>query len=88
MPTPDPEWDRITADLSAGDRWIMDGNYGRTLPVRLAAADTVIFLDLPRVVCTWRVLKRQVRWLGRVRPDAAPGCPERLTWEFVSWVWT
>jgi adenylate kinase family enzyme len=88
VPTPDPEWDRVIADLSAGERWIMDGNYGRTLPGRLAAADTVIFLDLPRIVCTWRILKRQLRYVGRVRPDAAKGCPERLTWEFVSWVWT
>lgn len=88
MPTPDPEWDRLIADLTAGERWIMDGNYGRTLPGRLAAADTVIFLDMPRVVCTWRIIKRQLRYPGRVRPDAAPGCPERLTWEFVSWVWT
>ena len=88
VPTPDAEWDRVIADLCAGERWIMDGNYGRTLPVRLAAADTVIFLDLPRIVCTWRILKRQLVYVGRNRPDAAPGCPERLTWEFVSWVWT
>ena len=86
--TPDEEWDRIILELSRGDAWIMDGNYGRTLPTRLAAADTIVFLDLPRVVCTWRILKRQLRYFGRTRPDAAPGCPERLTWEFVSWVWT
>jgi adenylate kinase family enzyme len=88
VPTPDPDWDRLVAELCAGERWIMDGNYGRTLPVRLAAADTVVFLDLPRIVCTWRVLKRQLRYFGRTRPDSAPGCPERLTWEFVWWVWT
>ena len=86
--TPDAEWDRLTAELIARDDWITDGNYGRTFPIRLAAADTVVLLDLPRLVCTWRILLRQLRYLGRVRPDAAPGCPERLTWEFVSWVWT
>jgi adenylate kinase family enzyme len=88
VPTPDPDWDRLVAELCAHERWIMDGNYGRTLPVRLAAADTVVFLNLPRIVCTWRVLKRQLRYFGRTRPDSAPGCPERLTWEFVWWVWT
>lgn len=88
VPTPDPEWDRLIAKLCAGEAWIMDGNYGRTLGVRLAAADTVIFLNLPRLVCTWRIIKRQVRYFGRIRPDSAPGCPERLTWEFVWWVWT
>ena len=88
VPTPDEEWDRLIAQLIARDSWILDGNYGRTLPRRLDAADTVIFLDLPPLVCTWRILKRQLRYAGRIRPDSAPGCPERLTWEFVAWVWT
>jgi adenylate kinase family enzyme len=86
--TPDEDWDRLIAEFCARDAWIMDGNYGRTLAPRLAAADTIIFLDLPRLVCTWRIVKRQLRYAGRTRPDAAPGCPERLTWEFLSWVWT
>ena len=88
VPTPDQAWDRVIAEISARDEWIMDGNYGRTLPVRLEVADTVVFLDLPRLVCTWRIVKRHLRYARRTRPDAAPGCPERLTWEFVSWVWT
>ena len=85
---PDDEWDALIAQVIAGDAWIMDGNYGRTLAVRLEAADTVIFLDMSRLVCTWRIIKRQLRYFGRIRPDSAPGCPERLSWEFVNWVWT
>lgn len=88
MPTPDDEWDRQIRELIVQDRWIMDGNYGRTLPMRLAAADTVVFLDIPRAVCIWRILKRQLRHRGRSRPDVAPGCPERMSWEFLRWVWT
>ena len=88
VPTPDEEWDRVIGELIARDSWIMDGNYGRTLPMRLDAADTVIFLDLPRLVCTWRIFKRRLRHFGRIRPDSAPGCPERISWEFVRWVWT
>lgn len=87
-PTPDAEWDRRIADLAARDAWIMDGNYGRTMVPRMTAADTIIFLDLPRLLCTWRIVKRQIRYAGRSRPDSAPGCRERLTWEFVRWVWT
>ena len=86
--TPDDEWDRRVGALVAGDAWIMDGNYGRTLPLRLAAADTVVFLDRSRLVCTWRILKRRLRHIGRGRPDVAPGCPEQLSWEFMWWVWT
>lgn len=87
-PTPNEEWDRTIAQLIARDTWVMDGNYGRTLPVRLAACDTVIFLDLPRHVCLWRIVRRRMRYFGKVRPDLPEGCPERLTWEFVWWVWT
>ena len=58
------------------------------LPQRLAACDTVIFLDYPRLVCIWRVLKRGISYFGRSRPDMAPGCPEQLPdLEFLRWIW-
>ncbi len=88
IPTPPDEWRGVVAELVARPRWVMDGNYGGTLDMRLAACDSIVFLDLPRWVCLWRVLKRSARYRGRTRPDVAPGCPERLTWEFVRWVWT
>ena len=87
-PTPNDEWDRVVAELTAREVWVIDGNYGRTLSPRLDAADTVVFLDLSRRLCLWRVFKRQLRWLGRTRPELPAGCPERLTFEFVSWIWT
>ena len=86
--TPSDEWHRRVAALVAGDVWIMDGNYGGTMDQRLAACDTVIFLDLPRTLCLWRIVRRALRYAGRARPDMTPGCPERLTWEFAWWVWT
>ena len=86
VPTPDGEWDRVVAELINGDAWILDGNYGRVLRVRLAACDTVIFLDLPPWLCLWRILKRRFRYKGRRRPDLPEGCPERLNWEFARWV--
>jgi adenylate kinase family enzyme len=88
QPTPPGEWQAKVQQILRGQTWIIDGNYGGTLDLRLAACDTVIFLDLPRIVCLWRVLKRQVRYLGRTRPELSPGCPERLNWEFLTWIWT
>jgi adenylate kinase family enzyme len=81
-------WAAMVTQLLSGKDWIMDGNYGGTMEQRLAACDTVVFLDMPRLLCIWRVLKRFVQYRGRTRPDLTPGCPEQLTWEFLSWIWT
>jgi len=70
------------------DAWIIDGNYGGTLDLRLAASDTVVFLDIPRLVCLWRVLRRQLRHAGQPRSELPAGCPEGLSWEFLKWIWT
>jgi len=85
--TPKAEWQAKVAELIARDAWVMDGNYSGTLELRLKACDTVIFLDLPRTLCLWRVMKRAMLYWGQPRPDMAAGCPERLTFEFVQWIW-
>ena len=68
-------------------RWIMDGNYNRTLPLRLEKCDTVIYLDFSRFACLFGVLKRVLTTYGTVRPDMAEGCPERFDFGFLKWVW-
>jgi adenylate kinase family enzyme len=85
--TPNDEWRGVVEGLLRRDAWVMDGNYSGTLDVRLAACDTVIFLDLPRAVCLWRVLKRVVMYRNRKRPDMAEGCHEQFDLEFIRWVW-
>ena len=47
------------------DNWIIDGNYGSTIEMRIKECDTVFFLDYPTDVCIDGVKKRQ----GRARPD-------------------
>jgi adenylate kinase family enzyme len=86
--TPDEEWDRRLLGLLAGDSWVMDGNYHRSLPERLKRADAAVFLDLPPWVCRLRILERIATSYGRVRADMAEGCPEQVDWEFLHWVWT
>ena len=51
---PDDEWVARQRELLAGDRWVVDGNYGGTLELRAELADTIVFLDLPRRVCLAR----------------------------------
>lgn len=67
--------------------WVLDGNYSGTLAERLEACDTVVFLDVSRFVCVWRVLKRMARYRGETRPDMPAGCPERLSIGFLVWIW-
>ena len=82
------DFERRVRDASAGERWIIDGNYLGTLAPRTARADTIILLDLPRSRCLWQVIKRIFRYTGTRRPDMADGCCERLDWEFIEYVWT
>ena len=79
-------WARQLKQMAGAPRWIIDGNYGGTLEVRLAKADTVVCLDYPTALCLWRVVKRVVTSYGRVRPDAAPGCPERFDAAFLLYI--
>lgn len=84
---PADEWRATLENVLRGDRWIMDGNFGSTLDLRLRFCDTVIFLDLPPITCICRVLKRVVFFYKRTRPDMAAGCPERFDWDFLKWIW-
>lgn len=47
------------------DKWIIDGNYGSTIELRLKECDTVFFLDYPVEVCINGVKQRQ----GKPRSD-------------------
>ena len=77
----------MVAELANEDSWIMDGNYSGTLDLRIQQCDTIIFLDMPRLLCLWRIIKRWLLHRRRSRPDMAEDCPERLNWEFVEWIW-
>jgi adenylate kinase family enzyme len=81
------EFDRkIRAELEK-EQWIIDGNYNRTMPERVARCDTIIYLDFPRIVCLYGIFKRLLTNIGKTRPDMGEGCPERIDWEFLKWVW-
>ena len=47
----------------------------------------MIYLDFSRFSCLLGVVKRILTTYGSVRPDMGAGCPERLDWEFLRWVW-
>ena len=82
-----PEFDEKLAAELEKSQWIMDGNFNRTIPQRLAKCDTVIYLDYNRIMCLWGVIRRVIKSYGKTRPDMDEGCPERFDWEFLKWVW-
>jgi adenylate kinase family enzyme len=84
-PLPQEEFAAQQEKLVVEPRWIVEGNYASTLPIRLTAADAVIFLDLPAITCLWGILQR--RWRYRGGQHHAVGVYDRITWNFVRYIW-
>ena len=59
------EFDQRILEIFATDTWIIDGNYGRTIEMRLLECDTVFLFDLPTEVCLQGATER----LGKGRYD-------------------
>ena len=74
-------FDRQLDKLVIEDEWIIDCNYARTLPKRLAHCDTVFFFDLPLGVCINGAKSR----LGRERIDM-PWVDDEKDPEFLQWI--
>lgn len=83
----DEELERSVQKLLRRKVWVVDGMLGRHTARAAARAETVVFLDFPRWICIWSVLKRVSLSYGRARPEMHPGCPEQFDWEFLVWIW-
>lgn len=89
----DDEWntlpkDKFVAlqeDLVARDRWVIDGNFASTLPIRLRRATTVIFLDIHPLTCLAGIAQRRIKHGGG--QDDATGVYDRIHWGFIKYVW-
>lgn len=77
----------IAAAVEA-ERWITDGTSTSSFDLRLPRADLVVWARMPRWLCLWGVISRRFKYAGRSRPDMAAGCPERLEWQFLQYIWT
>lgn len=53
------EFDEKLSMILEQDKWIIDGNYARTLPIRLEQCDTVFWLDYPLEVCLKGIEERR-----------------------------
>lgn len=91
----EPNWKQVPRDrqkiiqenIVKNDQWIIDGNYGATMDIRLQSADTIIFIDISRVICIYRAIKRMFQYRNKVRPDMVEGNHERFDLNFYKWIW-
>lgn len=71
--------------------WIIEGSAMSLLAYRIEKADVVIFLDVPRYTCIWRVIKRSVLHWNREIPGSPKDCKQRIFsfafLEFLKWIW-
>ena len=75
------EFDQKLMDILKTDTWIIDGNYGRTIEMRLKYCDTVFLLDYPLEVCLAGAKAR----VGKKREEI-PWVEEELDEEFRQWI--
>ena len=75
------EFDSALADILKKDKWIIDGNFSRTLEMRLKACDTVFLLDFPTEVCLSGVSSR----IGTKREEM-PWIEEEFDPEFKQYI--
>lgn len=59
------EFDERLSEIISKDKWIIDGNYKRTLRKRLEKCECVFWFDIPTEICTKSVLER----IGKERED-------------------
>jgi adenylate kinase family enzyme len=80
------EWRTKVRELVKGKSWIIDGNYRSTFDIRVPAADTVIFLDLPRHLSLLRVIHRYLQNRGSTRSDLGGNNQDKVDLDFIKWV--
>lgn len=81
------ERDKIISDKSNEDKWIIDGNYNKTLKERFNKADLIIWLDYSTYMHLKGVFKRYFKMRNSERPEI-PGCKEKLDFKFIKYVLT
>ena len=81
------ELDNMILSKAQDDKWVIDGNYNKTLKERFDKADLIIWLDYSTLKQLHGILKRYFTTRNSERPEI-PGCKERLEPEFIKYVLT
>lgn len=80
-------WEAFVLVMISKDKWIIDGNYGKTMAQLMKRADTIIYFDMPRRIAVWGVIKRRIAAFSTTRTDMPIGWKETANWRFLQYVW-
>ena len=69
------------------NKWIIDGNSLKSLEMRYAKADLILYFNYPKWICYWRIMKRLFSKDSKIQ-DRALGCKEQITFKFLAYIWT
>lgn len=81
------EFLQIQQNLVNQDSWIIDGNNVKSLEMRYARADVVLYFNYPKWLCLYRIFKRRFLKDQNIQ-DRAKGCSETIRWRFITYLWT
>ena len=88
VPIPGDEWDATLRRIVAAESWIIDGGFTQSMPLRFEAADTLIYLDVPRLVSVVSVVRRRLMHPLRPAPGIARDSRPMFNLQLFRWIWT
>lgn len=78
---PREEFDALIIQILNKSEWIIDGNYNRTLEMRITFCDTIFLFDLPTDICLAGAESRLY-----TKRDDLPWIEETLDEQFKQWI--
>ncbi len=79
-------WLDKIGELTSGESWIIEGNYGSSYEQRITKSDTLIFMDMPSWLMIWSVLKRRYKYRNIKREEMPDDWVEKINLEFFKFV--
>lgn len=81
---PDAEFYQLHDEAILADAWVMEGNYTKLMPQRLARATGIVLLGGNRWANLWRYFRRSLTQPDRA--GALDGARDSIKWEMIRWI--
>ncbi len=79
-------WLDKIGELTSGNSWIIEGNYGSSYEQRIPKSDTLIFMDMPAWLSIWSVIRRRVQYHNKLRAEMPDDWVEKINPVFFKFV--